>query len=511
MKPERFKRQTLALFFIISLIPALVVAAIWYLNTENGTTSLLFDLKSFVLPVMLLGVLPAMGLSYMFAELLSRPVERIHTAVLELAQGHFGSHFETSGAGEFQEIGRALDYVAAQLKQTLSETNSETAIIVSERNKLRGVLNSMTDGVFALDGDGRIILFNQAASLITGRNIESVAGQLAEKVMPFRQDGQLVMARWLATHRGTEHKTGIWKGLELYRADGTSLYVNVRAVVLPEDPNGIRALITFHDITSGQQLEQMKLDFVALAAHELRTPLTEVRGYLDLLQHEAKGLNKDNREFLEAGVESAGQLAGLINNILNVSRIEHGELNYRPEPTDYLDLINEMSKELTARVGRQNRQFELELPMQLPEIAIDRIGIREVINNLVNNAIDHTPNKNGRITLKVRRYREQIETSVEDNGSGIPTSAQSRLFTKFYRVDENSTQTRGTGLGLYICKSIVEAHGGHIWVDSTEGRGSTFSFRLPLHPVAPELPTSNNSNDRITRGSHGWIKEHSVR
>jgi PAS domain S-box-containing protein len=512
MKPAQFRRQSLALFFIVTLIPALVVAAIWYVNVQAGDGDpQVLDFQTYVLPVIVLGILPALVLSFAFAELLARPVRRIHDAARDLAAGNFSSHFEVQGAGEFREIGQALDHVSRQMKQVLSEAASETSLIEAERNKLRGVLNSMTDGVFALDNGGRIILFNKAASELTGRTIESVAGQLAEKVMPFRQHGELVMTRWLAAQTADAQQVSHWSNLELYRADGTSLFVNVQAVVLPADPNGIRALVTFHDLTANQQLEQMKVDFVALAAHELRTPLTEIRGYLDILQHEAKGLNKENRAFLDRSMETASQLTNLVNNLLNVSRIEHGEVNFSPQPLDYVQFIDELSKNLKVRAKEQGRQLKISLPVELPTLGADASALREVIMNLVDNAIKYTESGKGRITLAIKLHRNQIETSITDNGPGISTSDQTRLFTKFFRVDEMRNHVRGTGLGLYICKAIIEAHGGHIWVESEEGKGSTFIFRLPIRPVADNTAKPDNNTDKITRGTHGWIKKHSVR
>ncbi len=510
-QPNRFIRQSLALFFIVSLIPALVVAAIWYLNSQTSGRTVL-DFQSYVLPVMTLGVLPAIILSFAFAELLARPVRRIHAAVLELAKGNFKAQFKTGGAGEFTEIAKALDQVATKLQQTLSQAASETALIEAERNKLRGVLNSMTDGVFALDHAGRIILFNKAASEITGRTIEEVAGQLAEKVMPFRSHGELIMTRWLASAPGTEHKIGQWKGLELYRADGHSLYVNVQAVVLNDDPNGIAALVTFHDLTKTRQLEDMKVDFVALAAHELRTPLTEIKGYLDILTHEAKGLSKTNHEFLQRAITSANQLGGLMHNLLNVSRIEHGELGYRPEKIDYLAFIAGIVQETQNRVGQQLRDIRLVAPVQLPSLMVDPIALREVIVNLVENAISHTAPTAGQITITVRHHRSEVETAIADNGVGIPADAIPHLFTKFFRVNEMKSTTHGTGLGLYICRSIVETHGGQIWVDSVEGKGSTFTFTLPLKAVAHPTSTEDNTSttSTITRGAHGWIKDHPI-
>jgi PAS domain S-box-containing protein len=511
MKSTRFKRQTLALFFIVSLVPALIVAAVWYVDTQlasPGSTTI--NIHTFILPVFLLGVIPALLLSYVFAELLARPVRALHEAVLRIASGDYSKLKDSSSAGEFSEITLALDQVATQLTRKISEAESETALIESERNKLRGVLNSMTDGVFALDRDGRIILFNKAASELTGRSITEVAGQLAEKVMPFRQGGELVMTRWLATQAGRDQVVGSWRNLELYRANGESLYVDVQAIVLPKDPNGISALVTFHDLTKNRQLEEMKIDFVALAAHELRTPLTEVKGYLDILQHEATRLSKADREFLDRAVAGANQLGELMNNLLNVARIEHGELNYHPVHLDYLAFIEEHAQNYERLVSEKERTFELKLPANLPTITADESGLNEVINNLITNALAYTQIKTGKITLTVKRHRDEIETSVSDNGSGIPSSAIPHLFTKFYRVEEMKAKTRGTGLGLYISRAIIEAHGGHIWVDSEEGKGSTFTFRIPLRALVTSANVTDNKTIKITRGAHGWIKNNTL-
>jgi PAS domain S-box-containing protein len=515
MRSDPFRRQVLALFFIVSVVPALVVGAVWYVYTQTSQLNFLFlDFKSFVLPVILVGLIPALVLSYAFAELLARPVRRIHRAVLDLSSGDFTPKFRESSAAEFEEIGQALDLVAARLQQTLSRDASETALIEAERSKLRTVLNSMTDGVFALDRSGRIILFNKAASELTGRSIEEVAGQLAEKVMPFRANGQLVMTRWLATHPGTTRKVGEWRGLELYDASGRSLYVDVQAMMLKSDPNGIAALVTFHDLTETRQLEEMKIDFVALAAHELRTPLTEIKGYLDILEHEAKGLTKANHEFLERGIASAARLSGLVHNLLNVSRIEHGELGFSPEAINFHDFLTDIATEMRTSAESQHRTLVAHIPAKLPTVIADNTAIREVVINLIDNAIKNTASETGKIELSAGFKSGEIEVSVKDNGAGIPEEAIPHLFTKFFRVSEMKSTTSGTGLGLYICKSILDAHGGAIWVESKLGSGSTFSFRLPLSPVAAAAHTRDNtatSTSTISRGAHGWIKDHPVR
>lgn len=509
MHHGHFKRQSLALFFIVSVVPALVVAALWYLSTQQTGTGPEIGFASFVLPVIALGVVPAILLSLVFAELLSRPVRRIHQAALELARGPRGTWHKSGVHGEFHEIGEALDAARIRLDDILSQATAEQAVIASERNKLRGVLNAMTDGVFALDTAGRIILFNHAASNLTGRTIESVAGQLAEKVMPFRANGEIVLTRWLATHRGTDHEIGRWRNLELYTASGASLIVDVQAVVLPADPNGISALITFHDLTPGADLERMKVDFVALAAHELRTPITELRGYLDLLQHELKDLSPIHQRFLSDSVGSASHLSGLVSNLLGVARIEHGDLGYAPAPLNYLALMRTVGESLRAQLAPARRRLILKLPRTLPAVQADATGLTEVLSNLVENAAHVTAPETGRITITVRHHQGEIETTVSDNGTGIPSYALPHLFTKFYRADTMTASHRGTGLGLYICKAIIEAHGGHIWAESNEGKGSSFSFRLPLAHHAGSSRVEHNTANH-PGGAHGWIKPHSL-
>jgi signal transduction histidine kinase len=234
--------------------------------------------------------------------------------------------------------------------------------------------------------------------------------------------------------------------------------------------------------------------------------------YLDILNNEAKNLSKSNREFLTRTMASANQLSGLMHNLLNVSRIERGELGYQPEPINYASFISEATRELKLRAKEQHRTLRLKLPLSLPAITADPTSIQEILSNLITNAIDHTPPKTGEITVTVSKHHDNIETRVQDNGTGIPADAIPHLFTKFYRVDEISSSIRGTGLGLYICRAIVEAHGGTIWVESTLGEGSTFIFRLPIKPVAHTTRSDDNNLNKqnVTREAHGWIKDNPI-
>jgi two-component system phosphate regulon sensor histidine kinase PhoR len=512
MSKHTYKGEALSLFFIISLTPVLFVGAIWYGYTKTSHTSDLYiNFHTLALPIMALAVLPAIVLSFIFTELLYRPVRKLEEAAKKISAGNLKpSDLSLFEDGEFREIAAAFHQVATKLEQSVSQAESETALIEAERNKLRGVLNSMSDGVFALDHSGRIILFNKAAVELTGRKIGEVAGQLAEKVMPFRSNGELIMTRWLADQAGAEHKVGQWRSLELYRADGTSLFVDVTAAVLHEDPNGIRALITFHDLTKGHQLEEMKIDFIALAAHELRTPVTEIRGALDIISQDAKLIPAEDTKWLHRAMNSAEELNRLINNLLGVSRIEHGRISYNISAVDYLGYIKELAVDYERHVVDSDRIFSLKLPARLPKLPIDTDAIKEVLTNLINNAVIHTPNK-AKVEISILKVGDTIQTTVSDSGDGIPSNIIPNLFTKFYRGGELKARTRGTGLGLYISRTIVEAHGGTISVTSTVGKGSKFSFTLPIKSTVAKGARSKDNSNNITRGAHGWIKAHTIR
>lgn len=493
MKHRQFEELTLRSLLPIALFPA-----------GGGILAVIFFPS---IAAMLAGICAGTLLGMLGAWRFAAELARLHQRAAKLLTAAPNEKQTESAASAISVIEAQLNRIEQNLDLIRSQAIGETALIEGERNKLRGVLNSMTDGVFALDRAGRIILFNHAASVLTGRRIESVAGQLAEKVMPFRRNGELVMTRWLAERPGQEKRVGEWRGLELYREDGSSLFVDVQAVVLKNDPNGIAALVTFHDLTKNHELEEMKTDFVSLAAHELRTPLTEVRGYLDIIAHEPLGLTGEGRKLLDRAAGSSARLSGLINNLLNVARIEHGELNLRQEALDWRAFLQSQADSLEERMTAQRRSLILDLPESLPRVHADRLGAEEIIANLVANAINHTCPDTGEITITARRRGREVETVIKDNGTGIPKRALHNIFNKFYRV-EGLRSSPGTGLGLYICRAIAEAQGGHVWVESEEGKGSSFGFTLPIAPAIAEDSGSGDNTDKsnVTRRKHGWIK-----
>lgn len=245
-----------------------------------------------------------------------------------------------------------------------------------------------------------------------------------------------------------------------------------------------------------KQMDHLKDEFVSLASHELRTPMTAIKSYLWLfLEQKEKLLNPKQQLYIERAYAATDRLITLVNDMLNVSRIESGRLGVILNSVDLVQLVKEVIDELSPTAVRQEVQLVLDIPQEaLPNVTADQNKIREVIINLVGNSLKFT-NPGGKITLKLYRQGEQIITQVIDTGKGIKQEDMPKLFQKFGIVGNNYLEkqnTQGTGLGLYISKSIIELHGGKIWVHSDgDGKGTTFSFSLNIAPTKQEtqLPT----------------------
>jgi signal transduction histidine kinase len=225
----------------------------------------------------------------------------------------------------------------------------------------------------------------------------------------------------------------------------------------------------------------MKLDFVSMAAHELRTPLTSIRGYLSVLQEEiGEKLDRDQRSFLDKAFISSSQLAALVENLLSVSRIERGALKVQAEPSEWNPIVKEIFNNFTNLAQEKNVTLSLKTEEDLPSVMVDKFRISEVVSNLIANALQYTK-PSGTVEVTTKKDKEGVLTQVRDTGQGIPASAIPKLFTKFFRVSGVLEQgSKGTGLGLYISKAIIDMHQGKIWVESELGKGSTFSFIVPL-------------------------------
>lgn len=398
-------------------------------------------------------------------------------------------------------IERSLELSSKELEELNKQLQSEQIIIENqveqrtlelkaERNKLAVVLAGISDGVIAVDLQRSVITFNKAAEKLTGLKLTDVLGKPINSVIKVFADGQEITPEQYSPIR-----TDGFEGVVFNKPDLRFLVNNnkmfhalITSSQITEGKNvNLGSILTIHDTSQEKQLEEMKLDFVSMAAHELRTPLTSIRGYLSVfIKENSKNFTPEQNTFLNRINISTQQLMALIENLLNVSRIERGVLTINITPIDWVEVVKNIVAEMEPRA--EERKIFLTFinpPPGIIYVLADQLRIQEVVYNLLANAIAYT-NLGGKIEVSIEIKDNMVVTHVKDNGQGIPREAQTHLFTKFFRVSGKLEQgSKGTGLGLYISKAIVNMHKGEIWVESEPGKGSIFSFSLPLANPAP--------------------------
>ncbi|MBI3624453.1 hypothetical protein HY218_02350 [Candidatus Saccharibacteria bacterium] len=304
--------------------------------------------------------------------------------------------------------------------------------------------------------------------------------------------------------------TAYWQRARVRQPNIELRQCDIAAYYNRDNPSGTEFIVTLFDRTQQYNQDDDGISFVALAVHELRTPLTMLRGYIEVFEDELKAkLDPELTSFMHKMIVSAEQLAAFFNNILNFARVEQNQLNLKLTEANWGDILTAACQELTLKAEIHKRSLQVNIADDLPTVAVDSASITEVINNLIDNAIKYSqPGQTIQIDTHLRKDG-YVETTIQDQGVGIPAGVVAHLFDKFYRGHRTAGNVGGTGLGLYLSKAIVNAHGGQIWVQSKEEQGSTFGFSLvPASRLASELKSGDNSG--IVRSAHGWIKNHSL-
>ena len=276
--------------------------------------------------------------------------------------------------------------------------------------------------------------------------------------------------------------------------------------------NDTEVTLVLQDRTDQYEPDEKDLDFIAFAAHELRGPITVIRGYLDVFDDElGETLTAEQQTLLGRLIVSSNRLSTYVNNILNVSRYD--KRHYRVELTEkrLFDIYETIAHDMEMRASTLGRILAVDLPHDLPTVAADANSITEVFANLVDNAIKYS-NEGGLIKVSAKLAGDFIEIEVTDNGIGMPDGVVHNLFHKFYRSHRSREQVAGSGIGLYISKAIVESHGGNISVRSSENKGSTFTFSLPLYSTVEEKlkASDNGNNEGVIKTKTNWISNHNM-
>lgn len=386
--------------------------------------------------------------------------------VRRVAEGDF-SRTLSAWAAEHPEVSaleQGINATALRLQERVRELNAE-------KGRLEAILGNMAEGVILVDAQKRITLLNAAAEAMFGvAAAEALGRDYLTVTHHFDLDQKLERVR-----RTRQPET-----LEFKRARPEEQVLECRiapAVVGEAGETGV--LLVLRDITRFRRLEQMRTEFVSNVTHELRTPLTSIQGFAETLLEGALEEPEDARRFVTIIKRESEHLSRLIEDILDLSRIESGKMKMRKENLDLHALAEETLGRMQSKAQSLGVDLVIEVAQGLPQVQGDPTRLSQVLINLVDNALKYTPS-GGRVTVSAVDSGPHLSVSVADTGCGIPKADLSRIFERFYRVDKARTRsTGGTGLGLSIVKHIVDAHGGSISVESDTGLGATFTFTLP--------------------------------
>jgi two-component system phosphate regulon sensor histidine kinase PhoR len=449
-------------------------------------------LRRTVISTALLAALVAVFLALYIAERTAWPVRQLTEVAQRMAKGDLSVRLLPVTRDEVEVLTRAFNEMSDRLRGTINT-------LIEERGRLTAVLDNMADGVLITDGEGHVRLINPAAARVLETDEEVALGRpLAQVVRDHR-----IIGLWRQCCERDEEQ---FEPIEMGRQ---GLFLQV--VATPLRGAGPQAsLVILQDLTRVRRLETVRRDFISNISHELRTPLASLKALVDTLRSGALEDRSAAHRFLGRMELEVDALTQIVQELLELSRIESGQVPFRLAAVEVIDVVRPPVERLSPQAERADLQLAIDLPPDLPPVLADAERMQQVVTNLVHNAIKFTP-PGGRVrvsgissrvssegevqpaTLNLKPNSlapgEWVLIIVEDTGVGIPADALPRIFERFYKADR-ARSGGGTGLGLSIAKHIVQAHRGHIWAESVEGRGATFYVALPASPPAKPPPPS---------------------
>lgn len=429
------------------------------------------------------------ALGIIFLNLLLSPVQKLLDGSKLFAKGEFAHRIDIKTGDELEAVAVEFNQMAASLNKDFQGLSNQKDQISTELSKLETIISTISDGIIVLDIHRRVILSNRAGEGLTNYTIKEMSGKEIGSLVKIKTKAglEILPKDYCPINLDPNINLTNYNNPDLlYLTGNASHTVPVKitgAPILPGIGSNMGCVLIIRDGAREKELEAIQLDFVSMASHELRTPLTSVIGYLSVFMDENKTkMDNKQQDFLNRILISARQLGALIENLLAVSKVERGAITIAAVPLDWKATVTKLVEDAQFIAAQKNIKLSLEiLNPNLPKIQADTVRISEVLNNLLSNAINYT-SEGGKVTVRVRSEGSDVITSVTDTGIGIPEEAIPNLFTKFFRVTgamDQASNSKGTGLGLYLAKSIIDLHHGKIWVESKVGQGSTFYFSLP--------------------------------
>ena len=398
--------------------------------------------------------------AWLIARMTTRPIRELTRASQKIASGEFGHRISVGTKDESGQLAHTFNEMSMNLKR-LVETISE------DRARLTSILDNMADGVILTDIEGNIILTNKAAQRLFGiRGENAKAKPLIEVVREHELND--ILKSCLETGR---------EQIAQFDSGTSNKFLRAIAILIDRERQG-GALVLVQDLTELKGLQTMRRELVGNISHEFRTPLAGIKAMVETLQGGAVDDREAARDFFDRIEAEVDRLAQSVAELTELSRIETGRVELELEPVNLNLLVEEVITQLKPQAERQGLSLKNELAADLPLVQAHKERIRQVIVNLMHNAIKFN-RPGGSVSAATKRFEDTVVIEISDTGTGIASDDLPRIFERFYKADR-SRAGQGTGMGLAIAKHIVEAHGGEIRAQSEEGKGSTFSFSLPI-------------------------------
>lgn len=408
-----------------------------------------------------------LALALLIARAVTRPLEAAAEGAERFATGDFSHHVPVSGSAEMRKLSRALGAMAAQL-------DSRFRLIHRQREEMRAVFENMSEGVLAVDPDGRVMMLNGAAEKLL--SVPSAAAGKAIETVSRNPDLLDALKAASASGRAVEREVRAPAA-----GQGGELLLLVHAAPIIEDDRQTGVLAVLRDVTRLRRLETMRRDFVANVSHELRTPITSIQGCLEALS-DGGGTDTERAEFLDMALRNTRRMGAIVSNLLLLAGMESGEDRdaAKTAPTPVGPVIDEVLELCGDAADARSVTFSVTCDEGLSAIMNRRLIIHALVN-LVDNAIKYGPER-GEISVRARRENECVRITVGDHGPGIEHKHIGRIFERFYRVGGKARVSDGSGLGLALVKHIALTQGGDVTLESEIGAGSAFTLSLPAAP-----------------------------
>ncbi|MBL4693812.1 PAS domain-containing protein [Candidatus Gracilibacteria bacterium] len=436
-------------------------------------------------------------ISILTAKIITKPLGKLTQALSDIAQGKSKEtpliksgdeieEFSISFAQMNEKLASSMDSLKLQAEMETEEVKA----LAKEKVRDRALLSGIGDGIIATDQDGMITKINAAAeNMLLIKMSECIGKPVVDIVKVFDEKGAEipVYKRLEVLALASGKRSSVPNGQTYFyaKSDGKKFAAGITVTPFILQDKIIGTIIAFRDITLEKNIDKAKTEFVSLASHQLRSPITSINWNMEMLINGDMGkVNDEQFKVLKDAMAAINKMRTLIDSLLNISRIELGTFSVDPELVDVVQLAEETLKELDPMIKRKQLNVEKDFDPKLRKMLSDPKLMGMILLNLTSNACKYTPEK-GSVKLSIRQKDEDLFITVQDTGCGIPTKDYPQMFKKLFRADNaKKIETEGTGLGLYIIKSVIENAKGKIWFESQEGKGTTFFVQIPLSGMA---------------------------